>query len=171
VDDLRTGRVMEGEEEVRDVSVELPLPAYIPDGYISDPKDKINAYQRLSSADTFEYLEEIEKDFVEDYGKMPREVANLFHVIELKIWAKKAGLVNIKAETVPMSREKEIVLHMSGSVKPANIMNLLECNSNWKIVGSRLRVDIKLLGLNWFDGLIKSVKALSQAAKHGSGKA
>ncbi len=171
VDDLRTGRVMEGEEEVRDVSVELPLPAYIPDGYISDPKDKINAYQRLSSADTFEYLEEIEKDFVEDYGKMPREVANLFHVIELKIWAKKAGLVNIKAETVPMSREKEIVLHMSGSVKPANIMNLLECNSNWKIVGSRLRVDIKLLGLNWFDGLIKSVKALSQAAKHGTGKA
>lgn len=170
VDDLQAGRVMEGEEEVKDVSVELPLPAYIPDAYISDPKDKINAYQRLSSADTFEYLDEIEKDFVEDYGKMPREVANLLHVIKLKILAKRAGLVNVKAETVPMSREKEIVLHMSGSVKPANIVNLLEKNSNWKIVGSRLRIDIKLLGVNWFEGLIKSVDALGEQAKHGVGK-
>ena len=42
--------------------------------------------------------------------------------------AKKAGLLNVKAESVPMSREKEIVLYMSKRVKPANIINLLEYN-------------------------------------------
>jgi len=167
VEDLKAGRVLEGEEEIRDVSIELPLPAYIPNVYIAESKDKINAYQRLSSADTLEYLDEIRKDFLDDYGKMPREVSNLFKIIEMKIWAKKAGLVNIKAETVAMSKEKEIVLHMSALVKPANIVNLLEHNSKWQIIGSRLRINMKELGLDWFKGLQLSVVALSEKAKHG----
>ncbi len=170
VEDLKAGRVLEGEEEVKDVSVELPLPAYIPNVYIADSKDKINEYQRLSSADTLDYLAEIKKDLVDDYGKMPREVNNLFKIIGLKIWAKKAGLINVKAETVAMSKEKDIVLYMSGSVKPANIVNLLEYNPNWQIVGSRLRINMKELGTDWFRGLQSSVEALSEKAKHGGKK-
>lgn len=170
VEDLKAGRVMEGEEEVTDVSVDLPLPAYIPGSYISDSKEKINGYQKLSAADSFEYLEEIRKDFVDDYGKMPMEVSNLFKIIELKIWAKKAGVVNIKSEMVPMSKEREIVVHMTGRVKPGNIVNLLEHNGSWKIVGSRLRINMKDLGLNWFDGVLSSIEALSESAKHGAKK-
>ncbi len=168
VEDLKTGRVMEGEEEITDVSIELPVPAYIPDAYVPVSKDKINVYQRLSSADTLDYLEEIAKDLVEDYGKIPEEVDNLFNIIRLKIWAKKAGLVNIKAEAMPMSEDKEIVLHMSGRVKPANIVNLLEYNSKWQIVGSRLRINMNDLGLDWFRELANSVHHLAEKAVHGA---
>lgn len=171
VEDLKEGRILEGEEEIKDVSIELPLPAYIPNTYIADSKDKINEYQRLSSADTLDYVEEIKQDFVDDYGKMPREVSNLFKIIELKIWAKKAGLVNIKAESVAMSKEKDIVLHMSGLVRPANIVNLLELNPRWQIVGTRLRINIQELGIDWFKGLYASIKALNEKAKHGGKKA
>ena len=145
----------------------MPIPSYIPDSYVVDSKQKIGAYQRLSSADTLEYLKEVKNDFVEDYGKMPREVANLFKIIELKILAKKAGLVNVKAETVPMSKDKEIVLHMSKRVKPANIISLLEYNAKWIISGSRLRININDLGEKWFDGLKKSLDVLGREAKHG----
>ncbi|MBD3360965.1 transcription-repair coupling factor [Candidatus Peregrinibacteria bacterium] len=167
VEDLRAGRVLEGEEEIEEVSIELPIPAYIPDSYIVESKDKINAYQRLASADTMEYLKEIEEDLIEDYGKMPREVANLFKIIELKMLAKKANILNIKAEAVPMSKEKEVVLHMSKKVKPANIISLLEDNPKWKISGSRLRINMKDLGDNWFKGLKDSINALGKKAKHG----
>jgi transcription-repair coupling factor len=167
VEDLKAGRVLDGEDEISDVSIELPIPSYIPDSYVVDSKQKIGAYQRLSSADTLEYLKELKNDFVEDYGKMPREVANLFKIIELKVLAKKAGLVNVKAETVPMSRDKEIVLHMSKRVKPANIISLLEYNAKWIISGSRLRININDLGEKWFDGLKKSLDVLGKEAKHG----
>jgi transcription-repair coupling factor len=170
VEDLKAGRVFEGEEEIEDVTIELPIPSYIPESYISTSKDKINAYQRLSSADNFEYLEEIRDDFVEDYGKLPREVNNLFRIIELKILAKKAGLINIKAETVPMSKEKEIVLHMSKKVTPANIVNLLEHNSKWVISGMRLRVNISCLGENWFNGLKEAISKLGEKKKHAGKK-
>lgn len=167
VEDLKAGRVMEGEEEVSDVSIELPVPAYIPDIYISESRDKINAYQRLSSADSLEYLKEVKEDLLKEYGKMPREVNNLFRIIELKVLAKDAGLINIKCETLPMSKEKEIVLYMSGRVKPANIISLLEYNPDWKISGRTLRANVRNLGGHWFDGLRESIDALGKKAKHG----
>jgi transcription-repair coupling factor len=168
VEDLKSGRILEGEDEILDVSIELPIPAYIPDAYIVDAKEKIGAYQKLSSADSVDYLKELEDEFIHDYGKMPREVFSLFKIIELKLLAKEAGLVNIKAETVPMSKDKEIVLHMSKRVKPANIISLLEFNPKWAITGSRLRINMQDLGDNWFNGLNSSVKSLAKKAQHGA---
>jgi transcription-repair coupling factor len=170
VEDLKAGRVMEGEEDIDDVSIELPVPAYIPDAYIPEANDKISTYQKLSSADSFEYIKELKKEVVEDYGRLPMELSNLFKIIELKVIAKKAGLLNIKAEAVPMSKNKEIVLHMSKKVKPANIVNLLEHNPKWKIVGTRLRIDVKDLGDNWFRGLKACTEKLAEEAKHGARK-
>lgn len=167
VEDLKEGRVYSGEEDIEDVSIELPVPSYIPDSYIPDSRDKITAYQRLSSSHTIDELEEVREELVEDFGKLPMEVNNLFKIIEIKILAKKAGLLNVKAESVPMSKDKEIVLHVSKKVKPANIISLLEKNSKWVISGSRLRINIKDLGDQWFGGLKDSIVALSEAKQHG----
>lgn len=168
VDDLKAGRITDGEEQIQEVSIELPLPAYIPDAYIPVSKDKIGAYQKLSSADSLEYLKELREELVEDYGKMPVEVDNLFGIIELKMLAKRAWLLNIKAEAVPMSEDKDIVVHLSGKVKPGNIINMLEHNGKWIITGSRLRINIRDLGPKWFDELKKCVERLGEEAKHGA---
>lgn len=151
VEDLKTGRLSKEDEE-KEVSVELPITAFIPDSYIVNTKDKISAYQKLSSADTFEYLGEIKDELNEEYGKAPIEVLNLYKVIELKILAKAAHITNVKVDNLH-SRNKQLVLTMSDSMKPANIMNLLEYNSKWVISGTKLKIDIKYLGLNWFDEL------------------
>lgn len=164
VDDLKAGKVMR-EEEPEDISIELPLTAYIPDTYIVNSKEKISAYQKMSAADTMEYLTEIRDELVEDFGKMPKEVLNLFRMLELKILAKKAKLVSVKAENIGMNMGKEIALHMSGLVKPENIVNLLEYNSKWYVSGTRLRVKIEDLGIHWFDELRESVKRLSESFK------
>lgn len=167
VEDLKAGRILEGEEAPEEVSIELPIPAYIPASYIVNSDEKIATYQKLSSADNMEYLKEIKEELLEDYGRMTQEVLNLFKVIELKILAKKAHLLNIKAEMVPMSREKEVVVFMSKKVKPANIINLLEQNAKWAISGNRLRINMRDLGEKWFDELMNGVKALGGKAVHG----
>ncbi|MBU0668161.1 transcription-repair coupling factor [Patescibacteria group bacterium] len=164
VDDLKAGKVIR-EEEPEEVSVELPLTAYIPDNYIVNSKEKINAYQKMSACDSMEYLTEIRDEILEDYGKMPAEVLNLFRMLELKILARKAKLVSVKTEDLGMNKGKEVVLHMSGLVKPENIISLLEHNSKWRITGTRLRITIAELGMHWFDELRDSVKRLSMSIR------
>lgn len=164
VEDLKTGK-MTTTEEPEEVSIELPLTAYIPDQYIVSSKEKINIYQKLSSVDSIEYLNEIREEVLEDYGMMPKEVFNLFHVIELKLFAKKAGIVAVKAESVYLNKGKEIVLLMSNKVKPENIMNLLEHNSKWTISGNKLRIKIENLESQWIDTLKECLKWLAEGLK------
>jgi transcription-repair coupling factor (superfamily II helicase) len=167
VEDLKAGRLAtgKGEEEVREVSIELPVTAFIPDAYIVNAKDKINAYQKLSSADNLPYLKDLNEEMIQEYGRMPREVQNLFRVLELKIESKKAGLLNVKAENLHMAKGKQIVLTMSKSVKPENIMSLLEHNPKWLISGTKLKINIEDLGLHWFDALKENVKKLQKSIK------
>lgn len=160
VEDLKAGKFVEG-EEVQDVSIELPIPAFIPDTYIVNSKDKINVYQKLSSADNFEYLAEIEEELIEDYGKLPDEVLNLFKLLQIKILAKQANLINVRAENMHLNRGRKIVLHMSNKVKPENIMNLLNFNPKWQISGTRLLIDVADLGMHWTDVLRENIKQLS----------
>jgi transcription-repair coupling factor (superfamily II helicase) len=164
VDDLKAGKVMQAEEP-GEISIELPLTAYIPDDYIVSSKEKINAYQKMAACDSMEYLNEIKDELLEEYGKMPNEVHNLFRLLELKILAKQAKLVSVKAEVDYMRKSKELVLHMSGLVKPENIVNLLEYNQKWSISGTRLRIRIEELGLHWFDELRASVEKLAGSIK------
>ncbi|MBD3270217.1 DEAD/DEAH box helicase, partial [Candidatus Peregrinibacteria bacterium] len=161
VEDLKAGRVMR-EEEPEDVSVELPVTAYIPDKYINNVKEKISVYQRLSGADNFEYLNEIKEDLIDEYGSIPVEVSSLFNVIELKILAKMAGVVGIKAESVYMTKDKEIILHLSDQVKPENIMSLLEYNPKWMIAGNKLKIKHKDLGFQWEEALKTNLKKLAK---------
>lgn len=162
VEDLQAGKVSEEVTEEPEVSIELPLTAYIPDDYIVNSKEKINVYQRMAAADSLEYLEELKEDVVEDFGKLPREVVNLFRIIGLKILAKKAGITVVKAENIHMKTGKQVVLFMGKHVKPENIVYMLEHNPKWQISGNKMRIFIEHLGLNWFDELRECVHMLGE---------
>jgi len=169
VEDLKAGRIGSGVggDEEPEVTIELPIQAFIPDDYIVNSKDKIAAYQKLAGADNFEYLEEVREEMMSDFGKLPREVANLFRIIELKILAKNAGIVNVRAESVRGGKDKEIVLTMGNRVRPANIVSLLEYAPAWNVGGTRLRVAIGDLGVQWFEELKECMKKLSEEVRHG----
>jgi len=169
VDDLKKGRKVTDEHSVPEVTIEIPLPAYVPDEYIISSKEKISVYQKLASADTLEYLTELRAQLVEDYGRMPEEVANLFRVLESKMLGKKARIINVKAENVHGTDDRQIVLHMSSHVKPENIMSLLDENSKWIISGTKLKIKIKDLGVNWVEELKKSLAALGKKMKNAPG--
>ncbi len=159
VEELRAGKVSSEETQLQDISIELPLTAYIPDKYIPDTKEKINVYQKLSSVDNVSLLNELKNDLVVEYGHLPKEVSNLFHVLKIKIYAKMAGLVNVKS--IPMGNAgRQIILHMGASIKAPQIMNLLKYSPRWLISGDKLKIDLKELGFNWIEKLKKNIQFL-----------
>ena len=166
VEDLKRGKVRERDTTLPDVTIEIPLPAYIPDEYIVSSKEKISVYQKLAAADSNEYLTELRTELVEDHGRMPEEVANLLRVLEIKILAKQCGVINVKAENVHSEKDRQIVLNMTERVRPENIMNLLDYNGRWIISGSKLKISFVNLGLSWVEELKRCLIALGKKAKN-----
>jgi len=159
IEELKAGISAETKEEKIDVSIELPLEAYIPDKYIPDTKDKINAYQKLSSVNSLEILEEFRDDLIAEYGFFHKQVSNLFQILQIKILAKMAGIISVKAVTMG-GAGKQIALHLGPTVTAEPIVNLLKFNPKWLISGDKLKIDIKQLGFNWPEGLKESIKRL-----------
>ncbi len=170
VESVKKGKQVEKGEDLPDVTIEIPLPAYIPDEYIVSSKEKISVYQKLAAADNEEYLMELKTELMEDHGKMPEEVNNLFRVLDIKMHAKHAGVINVKAENVHSSKDRQIVLHMSDRVKPENIAVLLQHEAKWIISGTKLKISFENLGVNWVEALKKSLVALGKKMKNLPGQ-
>ncbi|MFH0834398.1 MAG: transcription-repair coupling factor [Patescibacteria group bacterium] len=164
VEDLKAGKKLEtGEEAVEkktDVNLELPLSAFIPTSYISDTKEKIRAYQKLSAADSLDDLAEQKRELTEEFGNLPLEVVNLLKVIRLKLACRKANVIGVKVGRVS-PKKREAILVLGAKVRPGNILSALQENSAWQISGDKLRVDIGELGVDWLNGLQKTVEALA----------
>jgi len=156
VEDLRIGRKTDDEEI--EISIDLPLSAYIPDNYIRDGGQKIIAYQKISSALRLDDLDKYKKEIVDIYGVLPAEVENLFKLLKIKILARQAGIINIK--TMTPERKEIVIMHLGPTVRPPQIINLLEYNPLWVISGDKLKIEKELLGEEWIDKLMENMEKL-----------
>jgi transcription-repair coupling factor len=146
-------------EDIEKITIDLPLTAYIPDWYIQESREKINAYQRLSSSTTFADLTELKQEFAEDYGKLPKEVSKLFEVLEVKILSRNADITALRS-IIAEGNERQLVLTMGKSMQPIQIGKLLQQNPKWEVAGTTLKIRLKKLGFNWLEGLKASLKAM-----------
>jgi transcription-repair coupling factor (superfamily II helicase) len=88
----------------QDPLIDLPISAYIDEDYITDKRLLVEVYMKVNRCRDLEELA-YERGVVEDrFGRIPDSLRNVFAIIELKILAKKARVVNVAF------REKEIVL-------------------------------------------------------------
>ncbi|MBD1935966.1 transcription-repair coupling factor [Microcoleus sp. FACHB-68] len=93
-------REIRGQEipQVDDTQIDLHLTAFIPADYIPDLDQKMSAYRAVASAGSKQELKQIEADWRDRYGAMPRAAEQLVRVVELKQCAKKLGFSRIKPE-------------------------------------------------------------------------
>ncbi len=79
-------------------SIDLPLPAYIPEDYVTDLLTRLGLYQKLVKLERLEQIEPIAQEFSDRFGTPPPEVENLLYAVRLKILAGKAGIESISTE-------------------------------------------------------------------------
>lgn len=98
------------------VSVDLPLPASIPESYVSDQALRLRLYRRLADVRDEATLQALQEEFVDRFGPMPEPVRNLFYQMRLKLLAERAGLSAVSMENgqivlrypPPETGEKEV---------------------------------------------------------------
>ena len=81
---------------VDDTQIDLPITAFIPGDWITDPDEKVNTYRLATQCENNESLVLFASNLVDRYGTLPKPVESLIEVMKLKIIAKKCGFSRIK---------------------------------------------------------------------------
>ncbi len=79
-------------------TIDLPLPAYIPEEYVSDLNTRLSLYNRLAKLETIEQIETLADEFSDRFGTLPPEVKNLLYAVNIKLLATKAGIESISTD-------------------------------------------------------------------------
>jgi transcription-repair coupling factor (superfamily II helicase) len=90
----RAVKELKGEEVAEEITPEIRfhLPAFIPEGYVEDPGERLSLYRRLSLSRSDEEVEMIREELIDRFGKIPREVEHLLEVIKVKILLTKMAI-------------------------------------------------------------------------------
>ncbi|MCL4370750.1 MAG: transcription-repair coupling factor, partial [Chloroflexi bacterium] len=105
VADLRGKKAVAVEPQV---SVELPLTAHLPGGYVPDEAARLSLYQRLATVKKEDDLGGLLEELQDRFGPLPEEAQNLFFALNLKLVAARIGIRSIGIQ------EGEIVVKLDG---------------------------------------------------------
>ena len=84
--------------KVEDTQIDLKLTSFIPEKYIADPEQKMDAYRAVATASSKKELVQIAAEWEDRYGSIPSATQQLIQVMELKQIAKAIGFSRVKPE-------------------------------------------------------------------------
>jgi transcription-repair coupling factor (superfamily II helicase) len=88
--------------ENEDVAIEIDSDALIPNDYIRNGTERFNYYRKLYNVKNNSKLDEIRKEIVDKFGKMPEELINLIYVIKLRVSAISSGFTRVSVKSDKM---------------------------------------------------------------------
>jgi transcription-repair coupling factor (superfamily II helicase) len=72
------------EEKFCDSDISLPS-AILPEGYVQDTMERMKIYRRLANVKSVEEVEDIKKEIIDRFGKIPESSENLFVHSEIRV--------------------------------------------------------------------------------------
>ncbi len=86
-------------EPEREVTIDLPLDAFLPQDYVSDLNQRIDLYRRLAGVRQGRFAEDLRTEILDRFGRpLPVPVDNLFRLIGVKLMALETGITYIGTE-------------------------------------------------------------------------
>ncbi len=82
-------------ERAIDVSVDLPLDAYLPKEYVNDESSRLLLYRKFAAMRSTEELSQTVDELRDRYGALPERALDLIWMVQLRLSAATAGIVAI----------------------------------------------------------------------------
>ncbi|MDQ0247593.1 transcription-repair coupling factor (superfamily II helicase) [Bacillus fengqiuensis] len=166
-------RKEDGEEkkEVLEVEVNVDIDAYIPDQYIADGRLKIEMYKRFRAIETLEDVQELQEEMIDRFGDYPEEVAYLFKIAEMKVYAKMYLVESIMQAkqnvTILLSEEASETIDGAKLFKAGNEFGRM---ISLGMEGKKVKMVINTKGLvqeKWLDIAYQMIKDLPNVQREG----
>jgi len=135
-------------------TIDLPLPAYIPEEYVADLNTRLGLYQSLAKLEAVEQVEALAQEFSDRFGVPPAEVQNLLYALRIKIQAAKAGIESIATQDGQIVLRRFQGLHFDRQkLEPV-------LRDGIKVSPTQLRLNPKRLGGEWQEVLEEMLRRL-----------
>ncbi len=85
----------EGPKEIR---IDLPVDAHIPEGYIDSERLRLEVYRKLAASQNDDDLKAVIEEMEDRFGPLPQEVLRLLSVARLRHQARRAGISDITVQ-------------------------------------------------------------------------
>ncbi|MFC2022992.1 transcription-repair coupling factor [Chloroflexota bacterium] len=135
-------------------TVDLPLPTYLPDGYVADIDSRLHLYQNLANISTTEQIDDLAQELIDRFGTMPIEVENLLYAVRVKVLASRAGIESVATE------EGQIALRLFRGMQFTPKQRLQSYPDGVIIYPSQVRINLKRLGKKWQQVLEEVLKGV-----------
>ena len=157
VEEMRSGQKI----DVSDVTIDLPVSAYLPVKYVDAESQRLKIYQTLGTIDDEKLLTEEFKRLEENYGKLPIEVNNLRKLLLLKLAALKTQIITaITARNLNpanLSPLYQITLQFTKPPKPKTLEPIIQIVASLQVGEKDIKFHHTDLDSDWLDGLTRLV--------------
>ncbi|MDQ3815339.1 MAG: transcription-repair coupling factor, partial [Armatimonadota bacterium] len=86
---------------------DLPVPAYLPDEYVPQERDRLNLYRKLSNVASLEDAQSLQEELRDRFGPLPTPAFNLIRILKIRVHLLHARLRGIsKTESEVLIRLK-----------------------------------------------------------------
>ena len=93
---LMSGDVVDATDQgPKEIRVDLPVDAHIPESYINAERLRLDVYRKLAEARDEQDLRKVAEEMIDRFGVLPTEVLRLFAVARVRHLARTAGLSDI----------------------------------------------------------------------------
>ena len=137
-------------------SVDLGIPANIPEIYISDLTTRLDIYRRLAAITGSLDADSMESELLDRFGPLPWQVQNLLYVVRLKARARRGGVQSITRE------DGQIVLRLHEEVGGARSVLQRVLPLGFEVGHSQIRLDLGELQGDWESPLMEGVGRLAE---------
>ncbi|MTI96327.1 MAG: transcription-repair coupling factor [Firmicutes bacterium] len=100
-----------------EVSIELPLSAYIPEAYLPE-QEKIYVYRQVKDAESLSAIDELEGELTDRFGAPPQAVTNLLDVGRIRVLAGSIGIESISHAESKLTGESALRLEFAQNRGP-----------------------------------------------------
>jgi transcription-repair coupling factor (superfamily II helicase) len=97
----REGKSLPAEDQVSPremVTIDLPIPTYLPTDYVGEMSLRIQLYRRLADISTAQHIDELRTELADRFGPLPPPVENLLFQLEVKRLALDANVEAVTAD-------------------------------------------------------------------------
>ncbi len=106
---------LRGEQKVsaKNIEIQAPFSAFIPNSYIEDHALRLKYYKRLSNSNELNRLEEIIGEITDSFGITPRELEALYSILRARIYFQVLGirLIKVSSSQINLFFDQEILNH------------------------------------------------------------
>ncbi len=105
--------------------VELHVPAFLPDDYVSDVHVRLVLYKRIAAAQDNTAIDELTSELVDRFGELPPAGQNLLRVARLKLHARELGIRRL--DLGPQGGY--VLFEEQNAIDPAAVIRMIQRNA------------------------------------------